>query len=178
MALLNQSAAARVAGINRSTLIRAIKSGKLSTSINEQGERCIDTSELLRVFGPLKQGATGDATGNATPLPQSASGANTSDATPTNALIEVLQAQLQDARERERAALEREREGRERESRLLALLEVEQAARRELEQKLLPAPPVPQPDPPQRHHRLWILLAILALAVTALVITRVAAAAQ
>jgi ferric-dicitrate binding protein FerR (iron transport regulator) len=55
--------------------------------------------------------------------------------------------------------------------RLLALLESESAARRDLELKLLP-PPEP---PPRRHHRLLLLLAILALAVAALVWTRTSA---
>jgi ferric-dicitrate binding protein FerR (iron transport regulator) len=44
------------------------------------------------------------------------------------------------------------------------VLEAEQQARRDLEQKLLP--------PPRRHHRLGLLLAILALAIAALVWTR------
>ena len=76
-------------------------------------------------------------------------------------------------RPREQQAFEREREGREREARLMALLEAEQQARRDLEQKLLPPP---QPDlPPHRHHRLGLLLAILALAIAALVWTRTSA---
>ncbi|MER2513405.1 MAG: hypothetical protein ABTQ25_13490 [Nitrosomonas ureae] len=97
--------------------------------------------------------------------------------TPENALVELLKEQLQNAkehenqaREREQQALEREREGWEREVRLLALLEAEQQARCDLEQKLLP--PLP---PPHRHHRLGWLLAILALAIAALVWTRTSA---
>ena len=79
-------------------------------------------------------------------------------------LVAVLQEQL-------RQATERELEGREREARLLALLESESAARRDLELKLLP-PPEP---PPRRPHRLGLWLAILALAVAALVWTRTSA---
>jgi len=53
------------------------------------------------------------------------------------------------------------------------LNDLKRAARRDLEQKLLPPP---QPDlPPRRHHRLWLLLAILALAIAALVWTRTSA---
>ena len=96
-------------------------------------------------------------------------------------LVELLKEQLQNAkerenqaREREQQALEREREGREREARLLALLEAEQQAHRDLEQKLLPPPPPPEP-PPRHHHRLGWLLAILALAIAALIWTRTSA---
>ena len=146
MALLNLTAAAQAAGVNRSTMIRALKNGRLSATNNEMGERCIDTAELMRVFGPLKA----DAQAHAHPLPMQAIG--------VDALVEVLQEQL-------RHATEREQQGRERELRLLAMLEVEQAARRDMEQKLLPAPPL-------HHVRLVILLFVLALALLALLITQ------
>ena len=154
MALLNLTAASRAVGVNRSTIARALKAGRLSATTNEEGERCIDTVELMRVFGTLKTAAQGDAPADAYPLHRHAIG----DAQGQDALIEVLQEQL-------RQANEREREGREREARLLALLEVEQAARRDLETKLLPAPTPPKPAPPRRV-RVWLLLALL-LAVVA-----------
>jgi ferric-dicitrate binding protein FerR (iron transport regulator) len=53
--------------------------------------------------------------------------------------------------------VQREQQGREREARLLAMLEAEQQARRELEQKLLPAP---RPAP-SGIRRPWILLVLL-----------------
>ena len=149
MALLNLTAASRAVGVNRSTIARALKAGRLSATTNEEGERCIDTVELMRVFGTLKTAAQGDAPADAYPLHRHAIG----DAQGQDALIEVLQEQL-------RQANEREREGREREARLLALLEVEQAARRDLETKLLPAPTPPKPAPPRRV-RPWLLLALL-----------------
>lgn len=147
MALLNLTAAAQAAGVNRSTVARALKNGRLSATNNETGERCIDTAELMRVFGPLKA----DAQANAHPLSMQAIG--------VDALVEVLQEQL-------RHATEREQQGRERELRLLAMLEVEQAARRDMEQKLLP------PPPPPRSTRLVILLIGLALSLLALLITQ------
>ena len=146
MALLNLTAAAQAAGVNRSTVARALKNGRLSATNNEMGERCIDTAELMRVFGPLKA----DAQANAHPLSMQAIG--------VDALVEVLQKQL-------RHATEREQQGRERELRLLAMLEVEQAARRDMDHQLLPPPPPPRSD------RLVILLFGLALALLALVIT-------
>ena len=152
MALLNLTAASRAVGVNRSTIARAVKNGRLSTTTNEQGERCIDTAELMRVFGTLKTDAQGDAPADAYPLHRHAIGDAQGDTQGQDALIEVLQEQL-------RQSNEREREGREREARLLAMLEVEQAARRELETKLLPAP-APKPVPPKRV-RLWLLVALL-----------------
>ena len=147
MALLNLTAAAQAAGVNRSTVARALKNGRLSATNNEMGERCIDTAELMRVFGPLKA----DAQANAHPLLIQAIG--------VEALVEVLQEQL-------RHATEREQQGRERELRLLAMLEVEQAARRDMEQKLLP------PPPPPRSARLVILLIGLGLSLLALLIAQ------
>lgn len=154
MALLNLTAASRAVGVNRSTIARAVKNGRLSTTTNEQGERCIDTAELMRVFGALKTDAQGDAPADAYPLHRHAIGDAQGDAQGQDALIEVLQEQL-------RQSNEREREGRERETRLLAMLEVEQATRRDLETKLLPAPvPPPKPAPPS-HRRVWLLLILL-----------------
>ncbi len=72
--------------------------------------------------------------------------------------IETLREQLDDARVREQALItERDR--------LLAMLEVEQAARRDLETKLLPAPVPPKPTPPRRV-RVWLLLALLVAVVS------------
>lgn len=58
MAKLNISQAAKASGKSRSTIQRHIKSGKLSVSQDATGNIEIDTAELLRVFGELKQNAT------------------------------------------------------------------------------------------------------------------------
>ena len=154
MALLNLTAASRAAGVNRSTIVRALKSGRLSATTSDAGERCIDTAELMRVFGALK----GDAYADAQAVPMHAIGAAHPVAHPVAqdqpALLDVLQEQL-------RQAHEREWEGREREARLLAMLEAEQAARRELETKLLPAP---RPAPTGKA-RVWALVGLLAIVV-------------
>ncbi|HPE71596.1 MAG TPA: hypothetical protein PK018_05380 [Candidatus Competibacter sp.] len=114
---------------------------------NEQGERVIDTSELARVFGPLK--------GNDYPNEQAM---DSHDIGQNSDMVSLLREQLTAALEREQQAIE---QGREREARLLTLLEVEQAARRELEIKLLPAPiPPPKPVPPSPR-RVWLLLILL-----------------
>ena len=54
------SEAARRVGIARSTLLRHIKNGKVSKVIGKDGKPRIDTSELLRVYGDLKNSDTGD----------------------------------------------------------------------------------------------------------------------
>ena len=148
MALLNITAASRAAGVNRSTIVRAMKSGRLSTTTDDAGERCIDTAELMRVFGGLK----GDAYADAQAAPMHATGDAHPVAQERSILVEILQEQL-------RQAHEREREGREREARLLAMLENEQQTRRELETKLLPAP-APRPAPPGKG-RVWALVILL-----------------
>jgi len=54
MTQLSLSAAAKAAGISRSTLHDHIKTGKISAHISGQGRRAVDTSELLRVYGALQ----------------------------------------------------------------------------------------------------------------------------
>lgn len=138
MTAFSISAAARAAGVSRTTLQRAIKSGRLSTTTDAAGGRCIDLSELLRAFGPLQ--ATQQGEGAA--LLQDAA----EERAPTDTLLELLQAQLRDARDRE--------------ARLLTMLEAEQQACRELEQKLLPAPPKLSSF---KSGRLGVLLVLLVL---------------
>ena len=155
MALLNLTAASHAAGVNRSTIVRALRSGRLSATTSDVGERCIDTAELMRVFGALK----GDAYADAQTVPTHAIGDAHLVVQDRPALLEVLQEQL-------RQAHEREREGREREARLLAMLESEQQARRDLETKLLPAP---RPAPVGKA-RLWTLAGVLLVALAGLVV--------
>ncbi len=60
MALLSTSAAARVAGVSRTTIYDKIESGELTRNASKQ----IDTTELIRVFGELKgAGTESDDTG-------------------------------------------------------------------------------------------------------------------
>lgn len=55
MACHTISEAAIMAGVNRRTIYRYIKSGKLSATVSGDDKTVIDTSELLRVFGSLSQ---------------------------------------------------------------------------------------------------------------------------
>jgi predicted site-specific integrase-resolvase len=58
MAFLNLTQAAVAVGKNRVTLHRYIKNGKLSCEKSAAGKVVIDTSELIRVFGDLKNSET------------------------------------------------------------------------------------------------------------------------
>lgn len=154
MTILSITAAANAAGIDRRTLQRAIKTGRLSATVNAAGERGIDVAELIRVFGELP--------GMPQATPQRQDAAVSQDApggAAGAALIESLREQVRQSQEQLRQAHDREQQAQERETRLLAMLEVEQAARRELETKLLPAP---VPTPPRRV-RVWLLLALLVI---------------
>ncbi|MEQ5757867.1 DNA-binding protein, partial [Providencia rettgeri] len=54
MALVSISEAARLTGKARSTLHKYIKQGKLSTTTDQNtGNKSIETSELIRVFGKI-----------------------------------------------------------------------------------------------------------------------------
>ena len=58
MAKLNLTQAAKAAGIARGTLYRHIADGKVTWEENGNGERVIDTSELLRVYKQLNSDET------------------------------------------------------------------------------------------------------------------------
>ena len=167
MTTFSIAAAARAVGTSRTSIQRAIKSGRLSATTNDLGERVIDLAELLRVFGPLK------GNGQEEPSEQAAvqHGEQHADMhggqlgtsiglVSMHALVDVLKEQLDDARDRERDARERERALMGECDRLLALLEAEQQARCKLETKLLLAPKLS----PAISRRAWILLAALAAA--------------
>ena len=55
MAILTLTEASRATGIARSTLYGYIQRGKLSVTSHPRGGRGVDTVELQRVFGPLKE---------------------------------------------------------------------------------------------------------------------------
>ena len=157
MTLLSTNDAARVAGISRRSIQRAIKEGRLSATTDGDGNRVIDTSELIRVYGELRRVADEPAT-------------MTHSVATEATLIAVLQDQLQHAQDQleqvMRQAHEREQQTQQEKAHLLALLETEQQARRDLETKLLPAPR------PARTGmvRVWALVIVLLVALAALVV--------
>lgn len=64
MALLSKMAAAKAAGISRPTLYRHIKQGKVSVVIDDDGNQCVDESEIFRVYGKLETTKKDDVTEN------------------------------------------------------------------------------------------------------------------
>ena len=54
MALVTVRQAAELAGISRQAMYRCIASGRVSATVGHDGEKQVDTSELLRVFGRLQ----------------------------------------------------------------------------------------------------------------------------
>ena len=98
MAVISISEAARTWRMARSTLQRAIQEGRLSATVRADGSRGIDTAELIRVFGeaPVALQERGSSeVQRATP-----SAADSTIAT-LQAQVNLLQAQLQEARQRE-----------------------------------------------------------------------------
>jgi len=54
MTTLSLKAAAREAGIAKTTLLRAVRSGRVSAQKNDLGDWAIDPAELFRVFPPRR----------------------------------------------------------------------------------------------------------------------------
>jgi hypothetical protein len=78
--------AAQVTGKNRSTLLRAIKTGKLSAHKQDDGSYLIDSSELFRVY---------DAQGALVQMHQPAQATHNSAQGTQNELIEALREQIE-----------------------------------------------------------------------------------
>jgi chromosome segregation ATPase len=55
MAKVGAQRAAIMTGRSKSTIQRAMKAGRLSFEIDDQGQKLIDVSELERVFGPVTE---------------------------------------------------------------------------------------------------------------------------
>jgi excisionase family DNA binding protein len=138
MSLLSITEAAHAAGVSRRTIQRSIQSGRLSAATTVTGERAIDTTELLRVFGPLRHAPSDMPASMSQPV-----ATNDAPDDTLTMLVEVLRDQLQQAQQEK--------------ARLLAMLEAEQQARRELETKLLPAPRPAQTG----KVRAWALVGLL-----------------
>lgn len=99
MAKVSITAAAKLAGVSRSTLYRSyIDKGLLSISKDQQNKPCIDTSELLRVFGALQSETAWDNTSDTVGQVEKP------DGTAQTALeieLKLVREQLDESRERE-----------------------------------------------------------------------------
>ena len=128
MTILSISAAAQTAGIDRRTLQRAIKAGRISATVDATSRRGVDVAELLRVYGPLPGTPQASTQGQRVAMPQVTAAAGAADA-----LVDVLREQVRQLESQLSKAEERE-------ARLLSMLEHEQTTRASLEVKLLAGP--------------------------------------
>lgn len=115
MAKVNVSEAIKLAGVSRQTFYtKYLSSGIISTEVDHQGKKCIDTSELLRVFGDIKQDnidKTEDMPNRHVLTPQK------------DSQVAALQVEVQLLRERMADKDDQIRKGEEREQRLMAQVE-------------------------------------------------------
>lgn len=146
MAQLTVRQAAEQVGVSRQTLFRKIKDGTVSATVDHQGQKQIDTAELLRVFGALQTPDQAAATASDRPRLTRATGET---ALSPAVLVELERLRLQlDFKSQELAMAQqridelrqRERDAMTERDRLLTMLE--QTAR------LLAAPPAPPPATP------------------------------
>ena len=106
MSKVSISKAAKLAGISRTAFYKSyINKGLISVSRDEAGKKCIDTSEILRVFGKLKD----DNKSLQVDTPENTSETEqvTTNTTKDFEII-LLQSQLEESRRRELEAQERE----------------------------------------------------------------------
>lgn len=107
MAMVTLGEAARLTGLGKTTLSRAIKAGRLSATRTDTGEYRIDPAELARVYpldGPREPaGAPGAATGSvgchATPLTGEPPEALLAQIAGLREVADLLRRQLDDVRE-------------------------------------------------------------------------------
>ena len=100
MARLTIKEAVEISPVSESTLRRDIKSGKVSSEKDERGRRRIDTAELARVYGQLRQSTdSNDTQMTAVDTPNNGSGnINDSPDTPDDdpKIIALLENQITD----------------------------------------------------------------------------------
>lgn len=142
--------------MSRQTLYRYVKDGRISATVGHDGQKQVDTAELLRVFGTLETAATPEtAPGDSVRQPETGPAtAATPAETAENARLEAELAAartLLDATRTELAA------AKERESKLLDIV---QSQTRLLEYR----PGEKQPDPPSSNMAPWIMLGIIVAA--------------
>ena len=143
MTQLTVREAAQQVGVSRQTMFRKVKDGTVSATVDRNGQKQIDTAELLRVFGELQTPAEKAATGSDSPRLKRAK-AETGLSPAVLVELECLRLQLEFkaaelamAQQRIDELRQREREATAERDRLLSMLE--QSSR------LLAAPPAPVP---------------------------------
>ena len=106
MAVLGLREAAAAVGVTRQTIYRYTKSGKLSAVIRDDGTQGVDTSELLRVFGNLRDPATVAPGGNKPDRDGNGDSRLHGELEALKRALAVAESALSQAAERERSMLE------------------------------------------------------------------------
>lgn len=158
MPLLSLREAARQVGVSRQTMYRMVGEGKVSATVGHDGQKVVDTAELLRVFGrlePRQSPATPETVAGVTVTRQVETGGATATPSPRpgfQAMTEedrrreyeiadrtALRAELAAAKDALRRTEDQLREAKEREAKLM---ELAASATRLLEHReILAAPP-------------------------------------
>ncbi len=142
MAQLTVRQAAEQVGVSRQTMFRKIKDGTVSATVDHAGQKQIDSSELLRVFGALQAPGVTPATGDDSPRLTRATGETALSPAVLDELerlrlqLEFKAAELALAQQRIDELKQRERDAMTERDRLLTLLEQQSA-------RLLAAPAAP-----------------------------------
>ena len=129
MAQMTVRQAAEQVGVSRQTMFRKIKDGSISATVDHQGQKQIDSTELLRVFGALQTPDATPATGSDRPRLTRATGETALSPAVLVELerlrlqLEFKAAELAMAQARIDELKQREREAMGERDRLLALLE-------------------------------------------------------
>lgn len=146
MTYLTVRQAAERAGVSRQTMFRHIKDGKISATVDRDGQKQIDVTELLRVFGelqsPTARAKTASDRSRLSQKTETASGlAYQIELEKLRAQLELKAAELALAKERISELKSREHQVVEEKNRLLTLIEQQS--------RLLTAPtPKTTPRPP------------------------------
>ena len=110
MAKLNLTQAAKAAGIARGTLYKHIDEGKLSCQLDDKGKRVIDTSELMRVYGEIKQPEINGERSEDRPIEHKETQEETEITAVLRERIGDLEKQVEDLRQDKEASNKRESE--------------------------------------------------------------------
>ena len=144
MARLTIKEAVEISPVSDSTLRRDIKSGKVSSEKDERGRRRIDTAELARVYGQLRQSTVSiDTQMTAVDTPNN-SLVNANDTPDTHIdnpkIVAILEGQVQDLKSQLAQATEREAK----------LLDLTDRLQKQNEVLMLPSPDEKRPNWLQR----------------------------
>ena len=145
MARLTIKEAVEISPVSESTLRRDIKSGKVSSEKDDRGRRRIDTAELARVYGQLRQSTdSNDTQMTAVDIPNNATSGNENETPDTHIdnpkIVAILEGQVQDLKSQLAQATEREAK----------LLDLTDRLQKQNEVLMLPSPDEKRPNWLQR----------------------------